>query len=210
LSKIVVAFRGSESLQNDIADIEFVPVLAPDVCDSCLAETGFYSFWKGSKAIVLDALAKAKAEHPEYQVDVIGHSLGAAAATIAVAVIRNQGIDADLYSFSSPRVGDAVFAKYVSDQHGASGANYRVTHLNDFVPKLPLNVMGFLHIKNEYWITSPNGQNATAKDFEVFHGYEGIDYVGGNAATLTTDFTFNTHEWIFDHITECYPKGTID
>lgn len=156
----------------------------------------------------MDALTKARSEHPDYHVNVIGHSLGAAAATIAVAAIRNQGIDADLYSFSSPRVGDPVFAKYVSNQKG--GSNYRVTHLNDFVPKLPLNVMGFLHISDEYWITSPNGQNATASDFTVFRGYEGIDYVGGNAATLTTDFTFKTHEWIFDHITECYPKGTLE
>ena len=156
----------------------------------------------------MDALAKARSEYPDYHVDVIGHSLGAAAATIAVAVIRNQGINADLYSFSSPRVGNPAFAKYVSNQQG--GSNYRVTHLNDFVPKVPLKLMGYLHIKDEYWITSPNGQNATVSAFNVFRGYEGIDYIGGNAATLTSDITFKTHEWIFDHITECYPKGTLE
>lgn len=140
----------------------------------------------------------------------IGHSLGAAAATLAAAHVRNTGSHADLYSFSSPRVGDPAFARYVGGQDGVSGSNYRVTHRDDWVPKVPLKAMGYLHVADEYWISSPNGVNVTTSDVVVFEGYEGEDYDGGNAGTEKTDPTFQTHEWIFDKITLCYPKGTIE
>lgn len=209
-SKIIIAYRGTESIQNTLTDPNFPLVPAPDICDICNAEAGFYGFWTNSKSTVLSALSQARAQEPSYAVDIIGHSLGAAVATIAAGAIRNTGVNADLYSFSGPRAGDPTFSHYVSEQDGVSGRNYRVTHLNDFVPKVPLKAMGYLHIADEHWITSGNTANVTTADIEFFKGYEGLDYEGGNAGTLTTDFTFITHEHIFDHITECYPKGTLE
>lgn len=204
--KIVFVFRGSESLANDAADANFPLVPAGNICTLCNVEAGFYSFWLAVRTAVLSAVNSGRVANPTFSIDVIGHSLGAAAATLAAAELRNSGYSADLYSFCSPRVGDPHFAQFVSNQSGISGTNYRVTHLNDWVPKVPLPPT-YQHIADEYYITSPNGVGVTVNDITMFKGFEAVDYIGGNAATPTTDPTFNTHECIFDRIVRCDPNA---
>ena len=58
---VVVAFRGSESIVNYIADAEFPLTEAADICALCQAETGFYTSWEEAKSGVVAAVQSAAA-----------------------------------------------------------------------------------------------------------------------------------------------------
>lgn len=146
----------------------------------------------------------ARFKHPEYSVDVVGHSLGGAIAQMMAPWLRDRGVKCDMYSFSAPRSGDLSFARYASELRGAGGHNYRVTHLEDWVPKVP-PLPFFVHVKDEYFITSAYGVAPRLADIRFFKGFEIVDYRGGNAWTWMTDFSFRSHSWIFDNITQCSP-----
>jgi predicted lipase len=62
-----------------------------------------------------EAVRELTAEHPGRPVYVIGHSLGAAMATIAAVDLRFKLdlTDVRLYTFGSPRVGNQIFSKFV-------------------------------------------------------------------------------------------------
>lgn len=78
------------------------------------------------------------ADYPDYELAVTGHSLGAGVATLAAADLRGKGHpSAKLFAYASPRVANPALAKYIT----AQGSNYRFTHTNDPVPKLPLIAM---------------------------------------------------------------------
>jgi hypothetical protein len=81
---------------------------------------------------------------------VTGHSLGGAVATLAAAYLRASGTAVSLYTYGSPRVGNAAFADFVSAQ---PGGEIRVTHLDDPVPKLPPLLFDYRHTSPEYWLS---------------------------------------------------------
>jgi hypothetical protein len=80
-------------------------------------------------------------------IDVTGHSLGGALATLYVAENTAAGhLSIPLIcTFASPRVGDPTFAAQF-DQFGI--ASWRIVNEPDLVPKLPL--LGFQHVDTEY------------------------------------------------------------
>ena len=96
-SLIVISFRGSVSVRNWLADVDF-PTVATDICNGCEAWDGFWNSWNEARTSVLAAVKTAKAAHPSYQVAAVGHSLGGAIADFAAAELRNGGIDVALVS----------------------------------------------------------------------------------------------------------------
>jgi hypothetical protein len=94
---IVVAFRGSVTMPNFIADIEFS--LTPiDICTGCNGETGFWTSWTQARDGVLNAVKSAATTNPSYKIVSVGHSLGGAIAAYAAAELRNSGRIVDLVS----------------------------------------------------------------------------------------------------------------
>lgn len=69
-----------------------------------------------------------------------GHSLGAALATIAAARYATLSPVQGLYTFGSPRVGNAAFAQTVP------GNAFRIVNNNDIVARLPPQFAGFVHV----------------------------------------------------------------
>ncbi|KAL8376263.1 hypothetical protein RB595_007386 [Gaeumannomyces hyphopodioides] len=169
---IVLAFRGSVTARNWITDLTFA-FTSCEYASNCKIHTGFDKGWRQVRDQVLPALASAKAT-TGYRVVVTGHSLGAAVATVAGAAIRESGIEpaADIYTYGSPRVGNAVLADYITAQ---PGAEYRLTHENDVVPRLPPLFIGYRHTSPEYWL---NGGDSTSFKY----GLENIKVCQGNAA----------------------------
>jgi triacylglycerol lipase len=86
------------------------------------------------------------------RVDVVGHSLGSALATLYVAENASKGAHIDgttvntplLCTFASPRVGDATFAA-AFDNLGLT--SWRVVNQLDVVPYLPPADFGFVHVQ---------------------------------------------------------------
>ena len=67
---------------------------------------------------ITESIRKMAAEHPGAPLYAIGHSMGAALATICAMDVKFKAnlTDVRLYTFGSPRVGNAEFAKFVYNQ----------------------------------------------------------------------------------------------
>ncbi|KAI9925423.1 hypothetical protein ASPWEDRAFT_69470 [Aspergillus wentii DTO 134E9] len=197
---IVLAFRGSYSVRNWVADASFLAV-DPKLCDGCTAELGFWTSWTLVREDILKTLNSTIAQHSDYELVVVGHSLGAAVATLAAADLRAKGHEATLYAYASPRVANKALAKYITDQKN----NYRFTHTNDPVPKLPLLAMGYVHVSPEYYITSGNNVTVKTSDIQVYNGDVTFQ---GNTGTGLPDLTdFSAHHWYFEEADACKGPG---
>lgn len=149
---------------------------------------------------MVPAVKQASSKYSNYQITVTGHSLGGAIATLAAAQLRNTGYTVALYNFGSPRIGGTKISSYITNQ---AGGNYRLTHWNDPVPKLPLLIMGYVHISPEYYINKPNKQDVQASDIKT---YEGSINLRGNSAWVFNDI--EAHRWYFGSVYTCDAKKT--
>ncbi|KAF2458542.1 Alpha/Beta hydrolase protein [Lineolata rhizophorae] len=198
---IVVAFRGSRSVRNFLADINFVQV-PTDICATCTAHKGFWVSWLEARDGVLDAVEGAADENPSYKVVAVGHSLGGAIASFAAAQLRNDGYDTALYTYGSPRIGGSEIADFITNQ---PGGNYRVTHYNDPVPRLPPALVGYRHIGPEYYIKSKNGEEVTTNDVKVCRGSLNL---GCNNGHVVVDV--EAHLWYFNSISACSSDDLLE
>lgn len=95
---IVLAFRGSKSIGNWLANINIVQKPYPP-CKLCTVHSGFYDTWVLVKPQVKGALVAAVQNWPDYRIIATGHSLGGAVASIAVGDLRKDGYTVDLVGF---------------------------------------------------------------------------------------------------------------
>ncbi|KAK3378430.1 Alpha/Beta hydrolase protein [Podospora didyma] len=202
ISSIIISFRGSRSIRNWITDFIFTQVPC-DLVFGCLVHTGFLAAWNEISPQVLAGAKAAVKANPSYKVIVTGHSLGGAVGTLATAYLRKAGIPvAELITFGSPRVGNSAFAKFVTDQ---PGAEYRLTHAEDPVPRLPPILFNYRHTSPEYWIDAPsNATTITVSDFKVCPGDANIACNGG-----TKGFDLTEHSIYFQQVNGCNPDGEI-
>ncbi|KAF7164530.1 hypothetical protein CNMCM5623_009027 [Aspergillus felis] len=197
---IVIAFRGSYSVRNWITDATF-PLTDPGLCDGCQAELGFWTAWKLVRDDILPIVQDLKTRHADYKVVVVGHSLSAAIASLTAADLRTQNYNAILYAYAAPRVANKPLAKFITDQ----GNNYRFTHRDDPVPKLPLLTMGYVHISPEYYITAADNVTVTEKDITVLEG--DVNFNGNTGTGLPDILAFHSHVWYFIHVDACKGPG---
>ncbi|KAL2262713.1 hypothetical protein VTK26DRAFT_364 [Humicola hyalothermophila] len=191
---IVLSFRGSSSIENWIANLLFAQVPC-DLVDGCLVHAGFYASWGEVASEALAAVQAAKAANPSYRVVVTGHSLGGAIGTLAVAYVRRAGIEADLYTYGSPRVGNTAFVRHVTDQPGVEA---RLTHDDDPVPRLPPMIANYRHTSPEYWF-DPGSDGAVATgEIKVCTGFASIACNGG-----TLGLNVDDHTWYFQELGGC-------
>lgn len=86
---------------------------------------------------------------PRYSFLVTGHSLGAALATLFV-IENNKFSISTVYTFASPRVGDAEFVRQFNQLPLNS---WRIVNSQDIVPKLPLRIpvlFGYAHVATAF------------------------------------------------------------
>lgn len=93
---IVLSFRGTESIENWIANLAADLVDASSLCSGCEAHLGFLTAWESVSGTLTSEVAAAVAAHPTYQLVFTGHSLGAALATLGAVSLRNKGFNIDL------------------------------------------------------------------------------------------------------------------
>ena len=106
---------------------------------------------------MFDAIKTIQGRHPSASIDVTGHSLGAALATLAAIDIKKYFSfnKVTFYTFGSPRTGNKVFSDYVFSFF-SDGAYNRVTHYDDMVVHVPPQFMSFVHTGNEVWYMKPD------------------------------------------------------
>lgn len=91
-------------------------------------------------------------------------------------------------------MGNLALANYITNVD----TQWRVTHTDDAVPKLPAMAAGFSHSSPEYWITSGDNVTVTPSDVQIITG---IDSTAGNAGTTTS--STSAHNWYFLYIDGC-------
>ncbi|KAL8867580.1 MAG: hypothetical protein Q9174_005575, partial [Haloplaca sp. 1 TL-2023] len=84
------------------------------------------------------------------------------------------------------------------------GGNFRVTHRNDPVPRLPPVVLGFVHISPEYFISTPNDVVPTANDITR---YDGAINLFGNSGNNPLKTDLSAHGWYFNEVGACGGGG---
>ncbi len=198
----VLSFRGSSSIRNFLADSDFVQV-PTDICDDCEAHQGFWDSWLEAREGILAALKTTADQNPQSRVVVTGHSLGGAIADIAAAEIRKMGVSADLYTFGAPRIAGRQLSDFISNQN--AGGNFRVTHFDDPVPRLPPLLLGFVHISPEYFIDKGNDIVPTANDITQLNG--DINMLGNTGEPFNFDIA--AHLWYFGKISGCNPHNGV-
>jgi predicted lipase len=152
---LVVAFRGTEDVLEWIRDFEFGRA-AHAQCDPAATrvdcEDGFSAIYRTCASDIFAALARAAAgTSAPLPVFITGHSLGAALATLLAfdlgcRVFAGQapGLARPvLYTFASPLVGDAAFARAFGT---LVPETYRIVNEPDLVPRLPPPVLGYEHV----------------------------------------------------------------
>lgn len=212
--RIIVAFRGTYSIANTVADLSTIPAeYAPfpvsggggddDVCatgnedrnlldiqngrsaesalgskcQNCIVHLGFLTSWKNTRCIIIPHIDKARAAYPDYQLTLVGHSLGGAVAALASLEFQSRGWEPRVTTFGEPRIGNRAFNSYIDERFNltnrdSSKHSYRrVTHVSDPVPLLPLEEWGYHAHAGEIFI-SKYGLPPEVTDLEHCEGDE--------------------------------------
>ena len=136
---IIVAFRGTiirVQLIDEILSVLTIPkerfVIGGKV------QNYFKNAYDGLYPCVNESIKVLVQKYPDYQVVVIGHSLGGAIASLTAAALVHYKVvprtKMTLYTFGQPRVGDTEYA----DNHDKLVSySWRVVHYRDIVSHLP-------------------------------------------------------------------------
>ncbi|RMY76581.1 hypothetical protein D0862_13722 [Hortaea werneckii] len=206
-ARIIVAFRGTYSLANTVADLSTVPQKYEpypgedgDVhgerpsqhylgsahhslptppqssdegkCPNCTVHMGFQRSWSNTRATILPDLQRQLSLHPDFELHLVGHSLGGAVAALAGLEMLARGAHPTITTYGEPRVGNRNLARFIDRRFGLlplpeededesdtttttkTGWRYRrVTHVDDPVPLLPLSEWGYAAHAGEIFIS---------------------------------------------------------
>lgn len=147
-----LAVRGSKNLANGVKDLSigFKPLPFPG-CAGCQVHAGFQSVWQDVEEKVMQVLADTGCTPGSNQSSLLisGHSMGAAVGTLAMFSLQARGYSVEqAYSFASPRVGNAAFARAFKAWFRATPPMFRVTHSVDVATQVPPYPL-YKHVSSE-------------------------------------------------------------
>ena len=111
------------------------PLDDPKRTNTSQVHRGFLHYYQSLEKIIRAAVQEMVQQYPSYKIWSTGHSLGGAAATIAVISLRDIAKPPiNLVTFGCPRVGNYDMTEYFQT---LTSCSIRVTHNKDIVPHLP-------------------------------------------------------------------------
>jgi len=147
--------------------------------------------WLNTRTTILPRVAAALQKYPDYEVTLVGHSLGGAVAALAGLEMRLKGWDPVVTTFGEPLVGNGDFVKFFDEQFGfgdavtippMKGQRFRrVTHIDDPVPLLPLREWGYRAHAGEVFISRPE-LPPTLEDVHMCAGDDDLRCIAGSDA----------------------------
>ncbi|KAF1358033.1 lipase precursor [Lizonia empirigonia] len=186
-------------LQSAAPSDGHAPPADPPTCANCSVHTGFYSSWLNTRNVVLPHVTEALAKYPNYQLVLVGHSLGGAIATLAGLDFKARGWHPRVTTFGEPRLGNKNLNAYIDARFNITGDHdsntlHRVTHAGDPVPLLPLEEWGYSMHSDEVFISEPSLPVSLA-DVHYCDGTQDPHCIHGNdddrpAWALPTRFKF--------------------
>ncbi|KAJ2726663.1 hypothetical protein GGI07_000386 [Coemansia sp. Benny D115] len=157
--QVVVAFRGSTHVMDALTDIQTLQTAWPPNVDGSRVHSGFLRAYNAASSLIektLDGVADLG-----YELVFVGHSLGAAQATLAYVDWQSRSWKggSKLVALGAPRVGNIWFARRLNDLGGRSGKVLRVVHESDVVVHLPRSIYSgqYVHNDRELWLCDRDG-----------------------------------------------------
>lgn len=166
---VVLAFRGSTTVQDWFSDFQIYPtdyepgsidqynklvknkIIPP--CQDCKIHRGFYRFKESLGKVFLKRIELIFKEYPAYHFVVVGHSLGAAMASIAGIELKLRGYNPTVLTYATPLMFNSGMREWVDKLfktdtiHNRStkkgelifdkGGYFRVIHNQDYIPMVP-------------------------------------------------------------------------
>ena len=205
--RTIVAFRGTYSIANTVVDLstipqEYVPYPGDDDdgdgkrdrCTNCTVHMGFHTAWMHTRDRIMDDLLQAMILHPDYQLNLVGHSLGGAVAVLGALDLQGRGFHPIVTTFGEPRVGNKGLVYFLDkrfnltskvDEKDDTKLKYRrVTHVDDPVPLLPLTEWGFAMHAGEIYI-SKSALSPDISDLKRCTGDNDQDCIAGADSTTS-------------------------
>lgn len=208
LKTIVLSLRGTHSVKDALVDIA-VELVAYKNCDKCRIHKGFSISLAHTWSAISETLFNALSFHTDYQLMVMGHSLGGAVALLlTLKLVELNWIDIDnlhCITMGQPIIGNSFFATYVNERFllntkfpFETGKLLRVTHKNDPIVRLPSFMNYFVHSKNEVFI---NDMDNIKPDLHSVMYCEGNE--DPNCAYGDDNFESNQHLNYFKKLGSC-------
>lgn len=212
-SEIIVAFRGTESIQNYESDTNYT--LAPfdtyPECEGCEVHGGYYLIWASAYEQIQSLIQDQSSQYPDYSIIITGHryifpdskitkrnpssqtnicSLGGSVTALAAAQFSSVFNNMTIYTLGEPRTGNQAFATFIDDTYNTASPDttsfFRLTHADDGVPNVPPTSDGYMHHGLEYWQVDPtSADDVYICTGEVTQCCEAQNGSGINAAHLT-------------------------
>ena len=152
LKRITVIFRGTDSARDWYYNLNYCQV---DIGDGNLVHKGFYRKLMNNNSFnhinnILFSLLHFK---KNYDLNITGHSLGGALATLYAFLIKDKvktNTKINVVSFGSPRLGNFKFRQSFDECNKLS--HYRVTNCRDIVTAVPF--YNYSHVGINLYIDS--------------------------------------------------------
>jgi len=178
----VLAFEGSQDTKDAKIDFNYSKLVPYKKYPTAKVHSGF---WTAYTSIRTEIYSLIKGQECLDSINVVGHSLGGALATIAsLDLVEELGVKGvSMITLGAPRVGNIEYAQLYDSR---VDEYYRLTHARDPIVHLPYRLMGFSHIGHEIYYPdnsleyieciegeNPRCSNSVARDRLNFtdHGY---------------------------------------
>jgi hypothetical protein len=148
--KCVLAFRGTTDLSGWIRDLQSGRSKRLANCSHEGTPCRIGEGWLHNYQTLAPQIKINLNELQCGSVAVIGHSLGAAEAVVAMYDLKRSGFNiSEGYTYGQPRVGNYAFAEAFRTTFGDQVIPWRLTHGRDPIPHLPPMLLGFHHVRTE-------------------------------------------------------------
>lgn len=148
---IWIVFRGSDTFNDYISDaqmsqnsiLDFEPVNKRNILPGIMMDTDvmIHTGFLRNFINVINPIKKfVSTISKKNKICVVGHSLGAALATLVHSDLIKQGFDSTCYTFGSPRIGNNAFADSIDQLSGNKTSVYRFANSADIVTSTPTSV----------------------------------------------------------------------
>ncbi|KAJ1969969.1 hypothetical protein IWQ62_000280 [Dispira parvispora] len=154
LKRIILGFRGSRSVLSYVSDLKIKMTQWPPSQPESYVHSGFLDVYLASFEHFHTLVEEELIRRPDYTLAITGHSLGGAVSVLAAIDLALKHPEltgrVELYTYGQPRVGNRYMALLFDSLPLASA--FRVTNMQDVVPRLPLRSWGYSNFNHEYWI----------------------------------------------------------
>lgn len=213
---IVVGLRGTRSFGDSFADLQVdmvsynLPTTYLPPCIGCKVHKGFMGYATRTigimESVLIREVKEATINGGEYQIIVVGHSLGGAIALLVALRILDLSYDNLIcVTFGQPLVGNQNFVQWTDYVMKSMESTdrlprkfYRVIHKNDMVTTVPNNdqllINTYKQFLNQIYLNCSNNEALPLREQVVDCGY------GDNPLCIAKDVPIG-HNYMQSHLT---------